>query len=157
MQTFLPYSDFISCAEVLDSKRLGKQRVEAYQILRCIETPNRWHHHPTIEMWRNHTELLKLYMNVMITFWISRGYKNTMQIQPVEQTKLVLPDWLGAEELHSSHRSNLLRKNYDHYKQFGWTESPEQPYWWPYRFDEKSECWKSWPHGSAGERCPYVQ
>ena len=32
MQTFLPYADFQRSAQVLDYKRLGKQRVEALQI-----------------------------------------------------------------------------------------------------------------------------
>lgn len=33
MQTFLPYPEFIKSAQCLDNKRLGKQRVEAKQIL----------------------------------------------------------------------------------------------------------------------------
>lgn len=33
MQTFLPYANFEASAKVLDYKRLGKQRVEAKQIL----------------------------------------------------------------------------------------------------------------------------
>ena len=36
MQTFLPYSDFRDSFSVLDNKRLGKQRVEAYQIISAI-------------------------------------------------------------------------------------------------------------------------
>ena len=36
MQTFLPYPDFAESAAVLDSKRLGKQRVEALQVLRAV-------------------------------------------------------------------------------------------------------------------------
>lgn len=36
MQTFLPYSSFRMTAEVLDRQRLGKQRVEALQILRIL-------------------------------------------------------------------------------------------------------------------------
>ncbi len=36
MQTFLPYSDFRKSLESLDNKRLGKQRVEAYQIISAI-------------------------------------------------------------------------------------------------------------------------
>ena len=39
MQTFLPYADFIASAEVLDQKRLGKQRVETIQVLRGLTTP----------------------------------------------------------------------------------------------------------------------
>lgn len=37
MQTFLPYSNFHLCAEVLDRQRLGKQRVECLQILRVLK------------------------------------------------------------------------------------------------------------------------
>ncbi len=36
MQTFLPYPDFKESFRALDSKRLGKQRVEAFQILNAI-------------------------------------------------------------------------------------------------------------------------
>lgn len=39
MQTFLPYTDFKSCARVLDDKRLGKQRVECLQILKALQPP----------------------------------------------------------------------------------------------------------------------
>jgi hypothetical protein len=36
MQTFLPYSDITESMRVLDNKRLGKQRVETYQIISAI-------------------------------------------------------------------------------------------------------------------------
>ena len=36
MQTFLPYPDIRQSFKVLDNKRLGKQRVEAYQIISAI-------------------------------------------------------------------------------------------------------------------------
>ena len=36
MQTFLPYPSFVESAKALDNKRLGKQRVEAYQILKTL-------------------------------------------------------------------------------------------------------------------------
>jgi hypothetical protein len=36
MQTFMPYSDFEKTARCLDNKRLGKQRVEAWQILNTL-------------------------------------------------------------------------------------------------------------------------
>ena len=40
MQTFLPVADFEESARLLDSPRLGKQRVETLQILRAIELPD---------------------------------------------------------------------------------------------------------------------
>ena len=36
MQTFLPYKSFTKSAQVLDYKRLGKQRVEAMQIFNAL-------------------------------------------------------------------------------------------------------------------------
>ena len=39
MQTFVPYSDFDRCAEVLDDRRLHKQRVEALQLMRAPTWP----------------------------------------------------------------------------------------------------------------------
>ena len=37
VNTFLPFSDFKKCAQVLDKKRLGKQRVEAMQLIKILE------------------------------------------------------------------------------------------------------------------------
>lgn len=36
MQTFLPYKSFVKSAACLDMRRLGKQRVEAKQILMAL-------------------------------------------------------------------------------------------------------------------------
>jgi hypothetical protein len=41
------------------------------------------------------------------------------------------PPWLGNESFHASHRSNLLRKDFDYYSQFKWTEPTTLPYIWP--------------------------
>jgi hypothetical protein len=37
MQTFLPYPNFKKSLQILDYRRLGKQRVEAYQIIRILK------------------------------------------------------------------------------------------------------------------------
>lgn len=139
MQTFLPYSDFRQCAKVLDYKRLGKQRVEAFQIMNCLTLlrqggKNGWSQHNAVKMWVGYDSALGLYMNIMIDEWIERGYKNTMQKSPLPSLfPPQMPEWMGDERLHASHRANLIRKLPDHYLQFGWTEDPETGYWWPYR------------------------
>jgi len=49
MQTFLPYKDYDQCAEILDNKRLNKQILEAYQILKVLsgKSPSgAWRNHP---------------------------------------------------------------------------------------------------------------
>jgi hypothetical protein len=93
MQTFLPVPDFKQSAKLLDYRRLGKQRVEAYQILNVLQskpgTKMGWANHPAVKMWQNHSEALTLYMNECIMEWQARGYKNTMQLGHVEQIETV--------------------------------------------------------------------
>ena len=50
MQSFLPIADFTETARILDPRRLGKQRVEALQILRGLIVPGYgWRHHPAVK------------------------------------------------------------------------------------------------------------
>lgn len=131
MQTFLPYADFNQTAACLDNRRLGKQRVEAYQILRALTLPSYgWQHHPAVRMWRGYEAALQSYLNACIEEWVRRGFRNTMSIQPIEEP-LCMPPWLGNPALHAAYRSNLLRKDPDFYRQYGWTEPADLPYIWP--------------------------
>ena len=130
MQTFLPYSNFQKTAEVLDYRRLGKQRVEGMQIINTIVNPNQksWQKHPIVIMWTPYVQALMLYTNTMINEWVKRGYNNTMTLYDI--SSIQFPHWLGKEEFHASHRANLLRKDYKYYSQFNWQENPESPYVW---------------------------
>ena len=133
MQTFLPYEDFKKTAECLDFKRLGKQRVEAFQIHNIVSgkrTTGGWLKHPAVLMWQHNPDALANYCNTMIYEWISRGYNNTMKYLEHDEV-FSLPLWLGVEEVHSSHRSNLLRKDSKYYSQFDWFEDDSQEYFWP--------------------------
>lgn len=130
MQTFLPYPDFKESAMVLDYRRLGKQRVEASQLIRSILDPTySWSKHPASKMWKGYLPALTLYMNTMIEEWIERGYNNTMKILEIED-EIIFPNFIGNENFHASHRSNLLRKNKEYYSQFGWSEPDNLPYIW---------------------------
>jgi hypothetical protein len=138
MQTFLPYSDFKKSLESLDNKRLGKQRVETFQILNAIlGRPKKdgtaykgWLNHPCSIMWKNYTDALKLYFNTSLIVWVDRGFSNTMEPEDLNTNNVVYPHWLGFEEFHSSHRANLLRKDFNYYSEHGWLESPKDPYVW---------------------------
>ena len=48
-------------------------------------------------------------------------------LMPIEED---LPLWFGNENFHASHISNLLRKNFEYYSQFGWKEDINLPYVW---------------------------
>lgn len=135
MQTFLPYPDFADSAAVLDDVRLGKQRVEAYQILRSLlEITQGWRHHPAVRMWRGHTNALVDYGLAMCVEWTARGRADTVHDKLLElrrRGRALRPAWLGDEAFHASHRSNLLRKDPEWYGRFGWLEPPDLPYVWP--------------------------
>ena len=130
MQTFLPYADFHKTAESLDYRRLGKQRVEAFQIWSILTGKSQskaWSNHPAVKMWRGYEDALQQYLRIIMLEWIRRGYKNNMIIPP--EKLYTVPNWLGNENFHASHRSNLKRKNSMHYNDF--IESIDMPYIWP--------------------------
>lgn len=137
MQTFLPYSDIKESLKVLDDKRLGKQRVETYQIISAITrrpkldgTPYKgWLNHPCSVMWRNYVPLLKMYLNASIDEWISRGFNNNMIKEKIDQN-VIYPDWWGNKKFHDSHKSNLLKKDFDFYSKYEWNVDPKNPYIW---------------------------
>lgn len=134
MQTFLPYADFERSLECLDSKRLGKQRVEAYQILRVLQGQSSgWRNHPAVKMWDGYEPALTLYMNCAIVTWRRRGFRNTMEIlRPTGRA--TTPEWFGDEAFHRSHQSNLIRKLPEHYRPIFGNEVPDDlPYVWPVR------------------------
>ena len=133
MQTFLPYRDFEDTFRALDYRRLGKQRVEAHQILNILldrtETKG-WRNHPATKMWSGYEDALKLYYNLCIVEWTGRGYNNNMLMEKIIDP-IMYPEWLGDESFHASHRSNLLRKDYNYYSKFDWKELPNLEYIWP--------------------------
>jgi hypothetical protein len=187
MQTFLPYADFTKTAKILDNKRLGKSRVEVWQIYqvlikgefsscpkclgsgywsesglceaddyckKCdgtgkVKTP--WYNHPAVRMYKNYEEFLLLYGYVICSEWLIRGYRDSLKIKFLQELinrgvcnieiddqgvkpeifGVRVPIWFGNKQFHASHRSNLLRKNFEWYNKFGWTESNNLPYFWP--------------------------
>ena len=137
MQTFLPYPSYRKTFKVLDYRRLGKQRVEAKQILNVLlnRTETRgWRNHPITRMWEGYEPALQLYHNMCISEWISQGYNNNMVLEDITEP-IIFPHWLGNKQFHSSHRANLLRKDLEYYSKFNWIENPINPYAW-YDTDE---------------------
>lgn len=133
MQTFLPYADFAESAAVLDYRRLGKQRVEVLQLLNALQGKSKgWVNHPAAIMWRGYEPALAAYGNAVIAEWVSRGYKNTMPYWELEHGKLYeVPWWLGNEQFHLSHQSNLLRKDAAWYGRYFPGVPHDLPYTWP--------------------------
>ena len=80
-------------------------------------------------MWKGYENALKEYLNVSIDVWKARGRNNTMQYEQIEG-EVKMPWWIGKKDFHSSHRANLLRKDFEYYSKHGWEENPEDPYVW---------------------------
>src|SRR3954464_13032787 len=82
MQTFLPVADFTDSARLLDSPRLGKQRVETLQILRAIELPDYgWANHPAVLMWRGGAPPPVGDARAMARIWRERGFADSTASQ----------------------------------------------------------------------------
>lgn len=133
MQTFLPYADFQRSASVLDYRRLGKQRVENMQVLNILldrtETKG-WRNHPVTLMWTGYESALQQYQNTVLSEWVARGYRNNIPFEEID-SPVVLPSWIGSDDFHISHQSNLLRKDFSYYSQFFPGVAPDIPYLWP--------------------------
>jgi len=135
VQTFLPYEDFTASAEALDYRRLGKQRVETWQILRALAGETKgWGNHPASRMWRGYEAGLVEYGVVVCREWIRRGYKDTMLQRFVDMRSgetVRMPAWIGDRDFHRSHQSNLVRKDRDFYEPLFPGVPSDLEYVWP--------------------------
>jgi hypothetical protein len=151
VQTFLPYADFERSARTLDSKRLGKQRVEVIQIVRALTVPGyAWKTHPAVLMWQGYEEALGRYGLVMCDVWVERGFGDTCAatiaadlaafgISPIRlelalREADLMPPWVvDGDPVLESHRSALVRKDPELYGPMFPQADPEVPYVWPVR------------------------
>jgi hypothetical protein len=136
MQTFLPYKSFTESAACLDRQRLGKQRVEAKQILSALLGITKgWRNHPCTIMWEGYEFQLASYGLIICDEWIERGYTdNVCRVFFLEhrgpRKRLPRPHWL-TDEFCRRHRSNLIRKMPDHYGPMWVDDIPmDLPYLW---------------------------
>ena len=141
MQTFLPYRDPVKCAQVLDNKRLGKQRVETIQIMHALLGEKKgWVNHPAVKMWKGYEPfLVRKYLHSMLTEWNQRGYNSPKCIQHMRRFlklsickgEIIKPWWFDHLLLFKSHQSNLIRKDPEFYKSKFPGVSDDMEYIWP--------------------------
>ena len=135
----MPLPSFTETAKCLDNKRLGKQRVEAYQIFLALTTNKGWVNHPATKMWKGHERALCEYGLDICDEWMKRGYRDTLFNKFLKFNHSLYkkghsreyPKWMGDTKFHAAHRSNLLRKNPDWYSKYNWKENDNLPYIWP--------------------------
>ncbi len=157
MQTFLPYPSYLESAKCLDRLRLGKQRIEAKEILLInlhLLNPQRYNlqflsnynmpkwrikrhiNHPCVLMWQSNLFELCIYGLSICQEWMNRGYKDNQHLVLHELLKetLEFPQeklwFIGNEDFHNSHKSNLLRKDFNFYSKYNWNVVITLPYLW---------------------------
>lgn len=133
MQTFLPSKSFKESASILDSKRLNKQILECYQILKVLSSDDPragWRNHPAVKMWRGAEHVLYSYAMSMIIEAKRRGIrtaKNEENLLFLRREKKQLwgsqfPIWLQNPETRdrviATHRANLYKKDPEYYYAF---------------------------------------
>ncbi len=89
-------------------------------------------------MWRGYELSLVTYTLAICHEWQERGYKDTVAEKVSNLRDIYLqnksadpPTWLGKDEFHLSHQSNLVRKLPEHYGKLWPDMPPTIPYYWP--------------------------
>lgn len=133
MQTFLPFSDYELVAESLDSKRLNKQILECYQILKVLSNDDPhagWRNHPAVKMWRGHEWGLLDYTYAMVSEAKLRGIKTDKNEENISTLKIAKksrwgkgnPEWMNLSDIMNrvtvTHQANLFQKAPELYPQF---------------------------------------
>jgi hypothetical protein len=137
MQTFFPHHNIYESAHVLDSKRLNKQILEAYQILKVLSGASPtggWRNHPAVLMWKGSEYSLRSYAAIMIEEAKRRGIKtdkNEFNIQELENQYsgnwgTDMPEWFNDQtkmmRITTTHKARLFDKDPLHYAHFGYAK-----------------------------------
>ncbi len=130
MQVFRPYVDWKKSAEVLDDKRLGKQRIECKQVLKVIlrkldlirDGRRGWVNHPIVLMYFNdgrpYIRDLIGFFDACVKEWKRRGFNNLINLNDIENflERVNGSDGTPITHIHEiEYRRILLIKNLKHY------------------------------------------
>jgi len=135
MQTFVPRGiDLVTAFGEMDYRRLGKQRVEAKQIILALtEDDYGWKNHPAVRMWDGYVGGLACYGWLCCTAWIDRGYNDSLLPffdDWCGREPIAFPAWLDDDRVAYTHRSALVRKDPGYYVPL-YGDLPHVDYLWP--------------------------
>lgn len=137
MQTFLPHINIQESAMALDSKRLNKQILEAYQILKVLSNASPtggWRNHPAVLMWKGHEYALRSYAYTMIGEANRRGIKTDKNLANIQELEAAygpnwgedLPSWMKDRarmmRITTTHKARLFDKDPLFYARFGYAK-----------------------------------
>jgi hypothetical protein len=133
MQTFLPHPAMRDSLDALDNKRLNKQILECYQILKVLSgqsESNAWRNHPAVLMWEGAENELWRYTQTAIALADMRGIKTDKNAANIKAlTKIAVLGW-GDDEpawrknpttvkrVNATHKANLYRKDPEYYAEY---------------------------------------
>ena len=161
MQTFLPSSNISYSAKSLDNKRLNKQILEGYQILKVLSgesSSGAWRNHPAVLMWKGYETGLWSYIQHMISEAKIRGIKTINNENNLIALKEKCSDrwgktppifWLNDTKvmrITTTHKANLFKKDPIFYSQYQYAVSS------PYNKPCCEKCNYYWPtHAQRNE------
>jgi Pyrimidine dimer DNA glycosylase len=158
VQTFLPYTSTIACAQGLDNKRLNKQILEGYQILNILSGKSKggaWRNHPAVLMWKGFERGLWTYIEAMVQIANLRGIKTENNVRNLkalhdqcwETWGDKRPEFWNDEtkvmRIVTTHRANLFNKDPMYYAKY--QSAVNSPYNSPCCPDRKEPCKYYWP------------
>lgn len=130
MQIFRPYIDWDRSAAVLDNLRLGKQRVEAKQVLKAFlrrmglirDGLKGWLSHPIVLLYFNngkpYVEDVVGYFTSCINEWRGRGKENNLNLDDINHLLSQIEKTSGTPVMHLhevEYRRILLVKDPEYY------------------------------------------
>ena len=126
MQTFLPSMVYEYSAQSLDNKRLNKQILEGYQILKVLSGASEsgaWRNHPAVLMWEGSESHLMDYIDNMVYEANWRGIKTDKNVANLKDLKRKFgsswgesePSWMldvdKRNRVITTHQANLFKKD----------------------------------------------
>ena len=151
MQTFFPENNIRHSAMMLDNKRLNKQILEGYQILKVLSTDGKaWRNHPAVLMWEGHEFSLRTYVRTMAAEAKQRGIKVDKNLANLDALEKQYghrwgsgkPAWFGGLALPrvlATHKARLYAKDPIFYAEYEYAvkDKNNKPccdkclYYWP--------------------------
>ena len=132
---------------VLSAALLGRQTAACVRILRLLagHSDSRIdRYHIGTVAWSSHPEALVLYLDFCVRELVLRGQERGIPSPrsregiklyeiPAEwsQNDPPVPEWIGIERIHASHRAALLAKDPGWFAQFAWSEPRVRALAWP--------------------------
>lgn len=155
LMVWLPYPNLRLSVHCLSAFHLGKQFADSVTILRVLAGHNGGGHGKfvtTTSAWGHNPESLLVYSSFAHTELYKRGWTrdhpNPRTPEGKKHFKLPgewytdeyqVPDWVGVERIHASHRSYLITKDREWYSQFAWTEYESRVIVWPKKLPQPGD------------------